>query len=57
MAIPRSLLEKIQTVAPDSAWKAIFEYTWDICSAQLTATSASKEVFLFCHFPEKTSSK
>lgn len=44
MATPRFLLEKIQTAPPDSAWKAIFEYAWEICSAPLTTSLVGKEV-------------
>ncbi|KKJ00053.1 hypothetical protein [Prochlorothrix hollandica] len=44
MTTPRYLLEKIQTAPSDIAWKAIFEYAWEICSSPLTATSVSKEV-------------
>ena len=44
MATPRSLLKEIQTAPTDRAWKAIFEYAWNICSMPLTATSVAKEV-------------
>jgi len=44
MAIPLCLLKKIQMAPPESVWKAIFEYAWDICSAPLTATTVGREV-------------
>jgi len=44
MALPLTLLRRIQSGNPEGAWSAIFAHAWEVCSAPLDAGKAKPEV-------------
>ena len=44
MPIPLSLLRRLQSDAPATAWDTLFDYGWSLCSVPLQVDKASSEV-------------